>query len=108
EGEKMSKSLGNFVVLADLLDELDAAHGPGRGAEVLRFYLLQTHYRSKIDFSQRGLEDAATALDKLERTRTFLEQMYARGGMGCAEVDVPLSMSCATLAERFVAAMDDD
>jgi cysteinyl-tRNA synthetase len=55
EGEKMSKSLGNFVTIRELL-----ADWPG---EVLRFQMLMTNYRSPIDWTRQATEQASTALD---------------------------------------------
>ncbi len=55
EGEKMSKSLGNFVTIRELL-----ADWPG---EVLRFNMLRTHYRQPIDWTMKGLEESAKTLD---------------------------------------------
>ncbi len=55
EGEKMSKSLGNFVTIRDLLKDW-----PG---EVLRLNMLKTHYRSPIDWTLKGLEESAKTLD---------------------------------------------
>ncbi|MCL2715944.1 MAG: cysteine--tRNA ligase [Alphaproteobacteria bacterium] len=55
EGEKMSKSLNNFVTIHDLL-----ADWPG---EVLRLNMLRTHYRSPIDWTEKGLEESARTLD---------------------------------------------
>jgi cysteinyl-tRNA synthetase len=55
EGEKMSKSLGNFVTIRELL-----ADWPG---EVLRLNMLKTHYRSPIDWTSKGLEESARTLD---------------------------------------------
>ena len=55
EGEKMSKSLGNFVTIRELL-----ADWPG---EVLRLNMLKTHYRSPVDWTLKGLEESARTLD---------------------------------------------
>ncbi|MEH2509511.1 cysteinyl-tRNA synthetase [Nitrobacteraceae bacterium AZCC 1564] len=55
EGEKMSKSLGNFVTIHELLQDW-----PG---EVLRLNMLKTHYRSPIDWTVKGLEESAKTLD---------------------------------------------
>src|SRR4029077_5211042 len=57
EGEKMSKSLGNFFTIRDLL-----ADWPG---EVLRYQMLMTHYKQPIDWTRKGSEEAATALDNI-------------------------------------------
>jgi cysteinyl-tRNA synthetase len=59
DGEKMSKSLGNFRLLRDLLDVY-----PG---EVLRLALLARHYRAPLNFSERGLEQARNSLNSLYR-----------------------------------------
>jgi cysteinyl-tRNA synthetase len=56
EGEKMSKSLGNFFTIRDLL-----ADWPG---EVLRFNMLRTHYRQPMDWTIRGLEESRRTLDR--------------------------------------------
>jgi cysteinyl-tRNA synthetase len=60
EGEKMSKSLGNFVTIRELL-----ADWPG---EVLRLNMLKTHYRSPIDWTLKGLEESERTLDDWYRT----------------------------------------
>ena len=49
--EKMSKSLGNFWTIRDALKETNARFGDGNGAEVLRFFLLRSQYRSPITFN---------------------------------------------------------
>ncbi len=54
--EKMSKSLGNFFTIRDILNQYDA--------EVVRLFLLSTHYRSPIDFSDANLKDARAGLDR--------------------------------------------
>ncbi|HUR61095.1 MAG TPA: cysteine--tRNA ligase [Candidatus Thermoplasmatota archaeon] len=102
EGEKMSKSLGNFIVLADLLDELPRM---GMDAETLRFYFLQTHYRSKIDYQRRGLDEAHTALARLHRTRDLLADA-ARTGPGHPTPEA--GEACRAFRDGFAAALDDD
>ena len=57
EGEKMSKSLGNFYTVNDLLDEF-----PG---EAIRLLLLKTHYRQPLDFTKDGLTEAKRELDRM-------------------------------------------
>ncbi len=59
EGQKMSKSLGNFITIHDLLEEW-----PG---EVLRLNMLRTHYRAPIDWTRKGLEESRRVLDKWYR-----------------------------------------
>src|SRR5882757_7125540 len=60
EGEKMSKSLGNFVTIRELLNGWRDFNWPG---DVIRFAMLSTHYRQPLDFSQYALEQASIALD---------------------------------------------
>lgn len=59
-GEKMSKSLGNFTTVKELLDK-------GIKGEVIRYVLLATHYRKPLDFSDKALEDAKKVLDRWYR-----------------------------------------
>ena len=56
EGEKMSKSLGNFITIHDLLKEWSG--------EVVRFNMLRTHYRQPIDWTRKGLEESKATLDR--------------------------------------------
>jgi cysteinyl-tRNA synthetase len=58
--EKMSKSLGNFFTIREILDEFDAM--------ALRHYFLASHYRSPMDFSKEGLEEAGKAAERLFET----------------------------------------
>jgi cysteinyl-tRNA synthetase len=113
EGEKMSKSLGNFIALKDALDELEAQ---GLTSEALRLYYLQTHYRSKIDFSRAGLQEAGKALEKLQRTRQALAShamaaASAASSAGTAEpgaADAQLREAAQRLTAAVTAALDDD
>ncbi len=65
EGDKMSKSLGNFVTIRELL-----ADWPG---EVLRLNMLKTHYRSPIDWTLKGLEESAKTLDDWYRVAADIQ-----------------------------------
>jgi cysteinyl-tRNA synthetase len=67
DGQKMSKSLGNFFTLRDILDR-----GPWVG-EAYRLLLLKTHYRAPLDFTFAGLEEARRELDDLYRLRELAE-----------------------------------
>ena len=59
EGEKMSKSLGNFITIKDLLQD----YSP----DVFRFFVLSTHYRSTIDFSKSTLEQSKNSLERISK-----------------------------------------
>ena len=78
EGEKMSKSLGNFFTVRDLL-----AEWPG---EVLRYTMLATHYRQPIDWTKAGMQQARESLDRLYRTLKAFEDIETD------EADVPESV----------------
>jgi len=65
EGEKMAKSLGNFVTVRDLLKDW-----PG---EVLRFQMLMTHYRQPLDWARKRTEEAAVALDSFRHFTTTVD-----------------------------------
>ncbi|GAA1916881.1 cysteine--tRNA ligase [Nocardioides lentus] len=89
-GEKMSKSLGNSLLVPHVLERV-------RGVE-LRYYLVAAHYRSHVEFSFEALEEAATSYRRVEG---FL----ARVGAPATTVDGPL---LDRLPPAFVAALDDD
>lgn len=63
--EKMSKSLGNFFLVRDILQKY-----PG---DVIRFFLLSTHYRSPLDFDDQKLEEHAKALERIKNTARSLQ-----------------------------------
>jgi cysteinyl-tRNA synthetase len=63
EGEKMSKSLGNFITINDLLRS-DAFGGRAWSGEALRLAMLRTHYRQPIDWTVKALEEAESTLDR--------------------------------------------
>jgi cysteinyl-tRNA synthetase len=105
DGEKMSKSLGNFIPLESLLDELAK---DGTDPAALRLYFLQTHYRSKIDFSRKGLAEAVSALQRLERTREQLARVAESGKPGTSAIDGPLLDAAKALERDVAAALDDD
>jgi cysteinyl-tRNA synthetase len=73
EGEKMSKSLGNFVTIRELL-----ADWPG---EVLRLNMLKTHYRSPIDWTVKGLEESAKTLDDWYRVAADVREGQPAGAV---------------------------
>ena len=87
--QKMSKSLGNFFTVREILAKYDA--------EVVRFFILRAHYRSPLNYSDAHLDDAKAALSRLYTAlRSF---------------DVPENLTvewAEAHAQRFKAAMDDD
>ena len=93
--EKMSKSLGNFFTIRDILKIYDP--------EVVRFFILTAHYRSPIDFSDQNLIEAQNGLSRFYEALDSAEKALA----GIAEVAVT-SEAGAQLETRFREAMDDD
>ncbi|WP_332685230.1 cysteine--tRNA ligase [Bosea sp. (in: a-proteobacteria)] len=76
EGEKMSKSLGNFVTINELL-ETESFGGRKWPGEVLRLAMLKTHYRQPIDWTVKALEEAEKKLDRYSR---ILEKFGSEDG----------------------------
>ena len=93
--EKMSKSLGNFFTIRDILKTYDA--------EVIRFFILSAHYRSPIDFSDQNLVEAQSGLKRFYEA--FESAEIATEGV--AQTDVA-SEEGAKIEEKFREAMDDD
>jgi cysteinyl-tRNA synthetase len=91
--EKMSKSLGNFFTIREVLKKFDA--------EVVRFFILRAHYRSPLNYSDVHLDDAKGALTRLYTTLKFLPVRPELGDGVRVDWNAPY-------AARFKAAMDDD
>ena len=91
DNEKMSKSLGNFFTIRDVLKHYDG--------ETLRFFMLRVHYRSPFNYSDAGLDDARHGLRRLY---TALDSVDV-GAVSAADVDWTHPQ-----AARFKAAMDED
>lgn len=89
DDEKMSKSLGNFFTIRDVLKKYDA--------EVVRFFILRAHYRSPLNYSDKHLDDAKQAL-----TRLYTSLRGVGIGIGAEYDEQDVS------AVNFKAAMDDD
>ncbi len=98
--EKMSKSLGNFFTVRDI-----TAKYPG---QVVRFYLVGTHYRSPLDFDDQKLEMSKKALARLYTTSNLVKEALAREGTGAGAGGEQLLQSVKHAEAEFVAAMDDD
>ena len=91
-GEKMSKSLHNFITIRDLLNDWDA--------DTFRFFVLSTHYRSPIDFSKDSLHQSQKSLEKIKKFYTSLD-------VECSDAESDLE--ALTVAKKeFFNSMDDD
>jgi cysteinyl-tRNA synthetase len=93
--EKMSKSLGNFFTIRDILQSYDP--------EVVRFFILTAHYRSPIDFSNQNLQEALTGLSRFYEAL----QVAAEAVADLPESDT-VSEEGAALEAKYREAMDDD
>ncbi len=101
--EKMSKSLGNFFTIRDILQQYHP--------EVLRLFLLQSHYRSPVDFSDAALNEARQGMNRFYSTLLSLREI-STGSIAAppepALKDAEMAAELQALRERFVDAMDDD
>jgi cysteinyl-tRNA synthetase len=106
--EKMSKSLGNFFTIKEIFEK--SSHFPEPiVAEVIRFYLLSTHYRSPVDFSDQSLKQAKSGLDNFYTLFQKLDEIQLRGERTSFESDEAKSSErLARVQSDFEAAMDDD
>jgi len=95
-GEKMAKSLGNYVTLRQALEKYDA--------DTLRFFFTSTHYRSPIDYSEKNLEQARRSLESLKNSIMLLKRLKPSKG----EKEEELERQVKKTMEEFEKAMDDD
>ena len=95
EGKKMSKSLGNFFTLRDILDK-------GYSGKAVRFVLISTHYRQQLNFTFEGLDAASNSL---ERHNDFIANLKQYGG---DESDGSAREILDRVQREFEAALDDD
>ena len=124
DGEKMSKSLGNFFTIRDVLKKFDG--------EVIRFFIVRSHYRSQVNYSDAGLDDARESLLRLynalstdwSAAQAQVEGQAGQGAAASAGADQAAVAVCADgeaaraavaaidwsepRAMRFAEAMDDD
>ena len=103
QGEKMSKSLGNFAYAQDVVDRY--------GARTVRYFYLSRHYRKPLDYSEDGLQAAQVAVGRIETLVSDINGEQIRPASGNqppgAEVDSFLQRLDA-LRDKYIAAMEDD
>ncbi|KGO33832.1 cysteine--tRNA ligase [Desulfobulbus sp. Tol-SR] len=99
--EKMSKSLGNFLTIRDILEHYHP--------EILRFFIFSTHYRNPLDFSETAMLDAAAGLERLYACIAQVEAL-AKGRQRQGEGNIPPKDIAAidAIEGRFQQAMDND
>jgi cysteinyl-tRNA synthetase len=99
--EKMSKSLGNFLTIRQILEKYPA--------EVLRFFVFSTHYRSPIDFSDTAMKDAETGLDRIYSCLAEIQKLPGKGDSDAPKASGKKNVAkIASLEDRFIKAMDND
>ena len=107
--EKMSKSLGNFFTIREVLERFSP--------ETIRLFMLSTHYRSPLDYSDARLEESASALKRFYNTFSDVEELQARGKTEPSSVSLAaekrqllseLPQQVERLTRVFEEAMDDD
>ena len=94
EGRKMSKSLGNFFTLRELLDR-------GYNPMAIRYLLLATHYKRKLNFTFKALKDAEITLKRLEDFTDRIAKLEVEGGSYMKE-------NIDKVREKFFSALDDN
>lgn len=92
--EKMSKSLGNFFTIRDVLGRYEP--------DVLRFFIAYAHYRSPLDFSDVALEEAKAALKRIRICYSNILASLSKGEFGVEIIDVE------AYRQKFIERMDDD
>jgi len=97
DNEKMSKSLGNFVTVHDIIKQIDP--------QTLRFFMATTQYRRPIQYTQGNLDDAANNLSKLQNAYTNLTYRLKDATDGS---DNAVAEQLLSLKSAYVQAMDDD
>ena len=100
-GEKMSKSLNNFFLLRDILETVEPA--------VLRFLMLQTHYRSPLDFSDERVDEAGVALERVRNAVKNLDWAIQNATADTSVLDTAeVDELVRAMRKNFIISMDDD
>ncbi|MBF1050421.1 cysteine--tRNA ligase [Peptostreptococcus sp.] len=101
DGEKMSKSLGNFFTVRDISEKYDLG--------LVRFFLLATQYRNPVNFSDTVLEQAKAGLERLTNARDNAEFILGNlDDSSLRDEEKDLAAGLDKYRDRFIEAMDDD
>lgn len=100
KGEKMSKSLGNFTLLRDILKEYEG--------KIIRFFMLSSHYRKPIDFSDEELNMAKSAIERIENTLIRTMEIEKELTETIDEDTVLFEQRLEDVEAKFQLAMDED
>lgn len=100
DNEKMSKSLGNFFTVRDILEKYDG--------EVIRFFLLSGHYRNPINFSDELMQQAKNSLGRLQNAKENLQFLIEKGEGEMTDAEKEAYDGYDKFRQQFISAMDDD
>jgi cysteinyl-tRNA synthetase len=101
DNRKMSKSLGNFRTVRDICQQYDP--------QVLRFFMLNAHYRSPLNFSADLMDASTNALERIrEGAERLRDRIAAASGEALTDEEQALLKEAEGFVEKFEAAMDDD
>jgi len=103
--EKMSKSLGNFFTIREIFEKSEWSEEVT--GEILRYFLLSTHYHSPLDFSDQALKEAKNALNGFYDLFNRLNEIGGLGGLDGGD-SRPLETAVERTRKSFIQAMDDD
>jgi cysteinyl-tRNA synthetase len=103
--EKMSKSLGNFFTIREIFDKSPVSDSEAITGECLRYYLLSTHYRSDLNFSEQSLPEAKAAMDTIYGLIQRLEESDSQESK---QGDEDWEQVSKHFAGKFRESMDDD
>jgi cysteinyl-tRNA synthetase len=98
-GQKMGKSLGNFITLGELFSGSHALLEKAYSPMCIRFFIMQAHYRSPLDFSNAALQAAEKGLERLLNAVSILEELIPAGTS---------TVNTAELKDKCYAAINDD
>ncbi len=100
DNKKMSKSEGNFFTIKDVKEEYEL--------EVLRFFLLSSHYRSPINFSREVMDHMKHGLERIYNGRNNLEHLLKSSSQDSSSEDTKMLEQVDKIKDEFVKAMEDD
>ncbi|TXK78122.1 cysteine--tRNA ligase [Paenibacillus sp. N3.4] len=101
DNEKMSKSLGNGILIRDLVKQIKP--------EVLRFFMLSGHYRNPLNFSDESLKQATNSLERIQNAYDNLKhRLKLASATQLSEVETKLTDRIAAIAHQFEEKMNDD
>ena len=107
DGQKMAKSTGHFFSVEEVLSEFDP--------DVVRYYLLQGHFRNQMEYSRERLEEAASAYERMRRALVLLDELIAEPNLGSSIAEgvttpdgIRLEDAARKAAEGFVQGLRDD